>query len=97
MDVVLPIWLQTKAVNVNPCFKNRTQLRAGIKGKHILCLPVNYSAYSRAAKDASKSDHEIHLALQLEGRLTRTGGHSAFKTQDEMVISLLCTFLTSTI
>lgn len=94
---MLPSWLNSEAVNINPAFRNRSELRAGVTGKQVLALPVSFSNYNRLTKDVAASQKQIHVAIQLEGRLTRTGGPSAFKIQDEMVLSLLCTFLTSTL
>ena len=62
-DVVLPNWLTGEAVDVAPAFKNRAQLRAGIKKKHVLSLPVSYSNWSRATKEVEKSYKEIHFAI----------------------------------
>lgn len=62
-DVVLPNWLTGEAVDVAPAFKNRAQLRAGIKKKHVLSLPVSYSNWSRSSKEVEKSYKEIHFAV----------------------------------
>ncbi len=62
-----------------------------------MSLPASFSNYNRLTRDVAASLQQIHLAVQLEGRLTRAGNPSAFKIQDEMVLSLLCTFLSSTV
>lgn len=47
-----------------------------------MSMPVSFSNYNRLTRDVETSLRQMHLAVQLEGRLTRTGGPSAFKIQD---------------